>query len=81
MGTTVRQMVLEAARHLEAAGKAPWSPADIRRELRASGIDFNESSVNTHIVSAMCIEAPQNHAVAYQDLHRVGRGQYRLARP
>lgn len=78
---TVRQMVLEAARRLEAVGKVPWSPADIRRELSDSGHQFNDSSVNTHITSAMCIEAPENHAVTYPDLHRVGRGQYRLARP
>lgn len=78
---TARQLVLEAARRLEGEGKVPWSPADIRRALDDREVEYNASTINTHISSAMCIEAPHHHGVDWPDLHRVDRGLYRLANP
>lgn len=76
---TARWEILEAARRLRGRGLEPFAPADILRELRATGSTYPESTLRTYIVSVMCIDAPSNHAVRYPDLERVGRGQYRLA--
>lgn len=44
------------------------------------GSQFAESTIRTHIASRMCVNAPDNHAVTYQDLERTERGQYRFLR-
>jgi hypothetical protein len=41
---------------------------------------FAASTVRTHVSSRMCSNAPDHHAVVYDDLVRVRRGVYRLAR-
>jgi hypothetical protein len=40
--------------------------------------EFKESTIRTHVVSRMCANAPENHAVVYADLERVRPGYYRL---
>jgi hypothetical protein len=40
------------------------------------GSEHPESTIRTHW-SAMCVNAPPNHAVRYPDLERVGHGKYR----
>ena len=75
----VRHEILAAAHDLTTRGLAPFSPQDVIDELRRRGSTYPESTVRTHVVSAMCIEAPANHAVRYPDLHRVARGRYVLA--
>ena len=75
---TARRGILEAARDLTARGNSPFSPKDIINELHRRGTRYPESTIRTHIVSAMCINAPTNHAVTYADLRRVGHGQYEL---
>lgn len=42
--------------------------------------DTNESTVRTHVTSRMCRNAPNHHAVVFEDLVRVARGRY-LRRP
>lgn len=42
------------------------------------GSKYKESTIRTHIVSRMCGNAPDNHAVTYEDLRRTGRGKYQL---
>ena len=37
-----------------------------------------ESTIRTHVVGAMCVDAPTDHAVTYADPPCVGRGQYEL---
>ena len=76
---TARQQILEVARGLTARGLTPFSPQDVIDELRRSGCRYPDSTIRTHIVSAMCINAPANHAVRYPDLRRVDRGRYVLA--
>ena len=44
------------------------------------GSKYSASTISTHIVSKMCRDAPDNHAVTFDDLERVGRGRYRLVR-
>ncbi len=79
---TCRQEVLDA---LEALGRRhdreAFSPAELVAEVLARGSARPESTIRTHIVSAMCVNAPANHAVRYPDLERVGRGLYRRAGP
>ena len=75
---TARQEILEVARDLTARGLAPFAPRDILAELERRGTRYPESTLRTHIISAMCINAPTNHAVTYPDLRRVGHGSYEL---
>lgn len=75
---TCREEILEAfdllaRRH----GRRPFSPAEVVAEVLARGSEHRESTIRTHIVSSMCVNAPPNHAIRYPDLERVGHGQYR----
>lgn len=76
---TARQEILEVARGLTDRGLSPFSPQQIVDELRRRGSRYPESTIRTHIVSAMWMNAPDNHALTYPDLRRVGRGRYRFA--
>ena len=48
--------------------------------MEKHGSKYSESTIRTHITSRMCTNAPDHHAVIYQDLERIGRGTYRLYR-
>jgi hypothetical protein len=76
---TVRQEILEVARDLTARGLVPFSPQQVIDELRRRGTTYQESSIRTHVVDFMCIDAPTKYGVSYPDLRRVSRGQYVLA--
>jgi hypothetical protein len=78
---TARSQILEAAHSLTERGVVPFSPAQLIIELRERGSMYPDSTLRTHIVAAMCVNAPDNHAVRYPDLERVSRGQYRLYAP
>ena len=80
--TTCRSEILESFAALEQRhGREAFSPAEILAEVRARGGQHPDSTVRTHIVSSMCVNAPANHAVRYPDLERVGRGLYRRLQP
>jgi hypothetical protein len=55
-------------------GLVPFAPQDVVDELRRRGSRLAASTIRTYVVSIMCIDAPDNHAVSCPDLHRVGRG-------
>lgn len=75
---TCRDEVLAAFRALERRhARLEYSPAEVIAEMRARGDRHQESTIRTHIVSAMCVNAPPNHKVRYPDLQRVRRGLYR----
>lgn len=76
---TVRQQILDVACDLTDRGLTPFSPQAILDELHRRSSRYADSTIRTHIVSAMCINAPANHAVRYPDLRRVDRGRYVLA--
>lgn len=79
--TTCRQEILDALSALEhRLGRESFSPAEIVAEVLRRGSAYPESTIRTHIVSAMCLNAPANHAVRHPDLERVGRGRYRRVR-
>jgi hypothetical protein len=75
---TARLEILDAARALTARGQSPFSPQQLIQEVQRRGTQYAESTLRTHIVSAMCVNAPEHHAVRYPDLYRVDRGQYVL---
>lgn len=78
---TARQAILEAFKTLEVRrGTDFFEPKEIIAEARRYAPALAESTLRTHIVSAMCVNAPANHAVRYPDLERVGRGLYRRVR-
>lgn len=73
--------MLVAARTL--AKRAPdrtFTPAEVITELQRSGSRYRASTIRTHVVSRMCINAPEHHAVVYADLERVTPDRYRLVR-
>lgn len=51
----------------------------VLEEMRRSGTSYSESTIRTHVTSRMCANAPDHHAVVYDDLIRVDRGLYRLS--
>lgn len=76
---TVRDEVLDVARAFERDGNTPFTPAAVVAEMRRRGTSYAASSIQTHVTSRMCVDAPPNFASRYADLRRVGRGLYRLA--
>ena len=80
-GLTIRSEILKAMRILEGKfGGDTFQLMAIRRQVLVQNSSLNVNSINTHIVSAMCVNAPKNHAIQYPDLFRVGRGLYKLNR-
>ncbi|HEX8864169.1 MAG TPA: hypothetical protein VF821_00805, partial [Lentzea sp.] len=80
-GGKAREQVLAAARFL--ASRSPdgtFTPAEVVAEVRRRGGRLADSTVRTHVVSVMCVNAPDNHAITFADLERVDRGRYRLTR-
>lgn len=73
-----REDLLEAARELTRRGAVPFSPAELIAQARTRGSNYPDSTLRTFIVAVMCVNAPDNHAVKYGDLRRVGRGLYQL---
>lgn len=59
-------------------GLVPFAPADLIAEVRRMGSSYPDTTLRTFIVGPMCANSPNNHAVQYNDLVRVGHGQYRL---
>jgi hypothetical protein len=58
--------------------RGDFRPDDVIAILRRRGSRYKESTIRTHVCSRMCGDAPQNHAVVYNDLQRVGSGRYQL---
>ena len=75
---TARDDILKAARSLEAHGIVPWTPQQCVTEARRSGSKYAESTLRTHIVSWLCVDAPANHGTRWPDLERVDRHQHQL---
>lgn len=59
-------------------GRAVFTPVEVVQEVLAVTDRYPDHTICTEIVSRMCAEAPAHHAVAYDDLERVGRGKYRM---
>ncbi|WP_435823570.1 DUF7669 domain-containing protein [Micromonospora chalcea] len=80
--STCRDEVLQAAKDLAArSSDGTFTPEEVVRLLLARGTAYAESTVRTHVISRMCVNAPGHHARRYADLVRDERGRYRLAQP
>jgi hypothetical protein len=73
-----REELVAAAKALARRGVTAFSPMQLMAEARAQGCTYPDSTLRTFIVSAMCVNSPNHHAVQYDDFERVGRAQYRL---
>jgi len=56
-----------------------FSPIELITEARAAGCSYQETTLRTHIVNYMCVNAAGESAGRYPDLVRVFRGVYRFA--
>lgn len=75
-----RDEILEAAAAV--AARSPdetFTCGEIVAEMRARGNRYAEGTVRTHVTSRMCVNAPDHHAVTYDDFERVGDERYRFA--
>ena len=76
---TARDEVLAAARKLAAESPdGTFSVDEVVSRVRRTGTSYKDSTIRTHVVSRMCANAPDNHAVTYSDLIRTDVGRYRL---
>ena len=78
---TVRAEILKAMSILQAKdGRDTFSLKEITQQVLSQTKVYKKSSIGTHIVSSMCVNAPENHLIRYPDLIRVGYGLYKLDR-
>lgn len=76
---TARDEVLAASTELaDRALDGTFTVEEVVDTLRRRGSKYKASTIRTHVTSRMCANAPDNHAVTYRDLVRVGDGRYRL---
>jgi hypothetical protein len=75
---TARDEILAALPAVRArTGSETFAPQDVIDELQRRGTSYKPSTIRTPIVSRMCVNAPDHHGRTYDDLERVGDGQYR----
>lgn len=72
--------VLAAVRAIVAAkGENEFRVGEVQDYFEHQGIGgCTPQTIDTHIRSRCCANAPDNHAVTYAYFERVGRGLYRL---
>ena len=76
---TCRDEVLACAQQLvRRKGKNEFSIPEILDCMRERGSQYSESTIRTHVTSRMCANAPQHHAVKYDDFRRIEHGLYQL---
>jgi len=78
MGGTAREQILAAVEHITRRGDGTFTAQEVIEELHARDTNLADSTIETHIRSRMCADAPDNHGTTYDDLERVERGRYRL---
>jgi hypothetical protein len=74
---TARDEILAALPGVRTHPGWDCTPQDVIDELRRRGSSCAPSTIRTHVVSRMCGDAPDHHAVTYDDLERVSDGRYR----
>ena len=76
---TCRDAVLAAAQTITMAkGRNEFTPSEIVEHLRRQRSPYPSSTIRTHVVSRLCVNAPDHHATTYSDFERVDRGLYRI---
>ncbi|MFF0657802.1 hypothetical protein [Micromonospora tulbaghiae] len=80
LARTCRDEVLEAAHELAARSvDGSFTADEVVRLLIGRGSTFAESTIRTHVVSRICLDAPAHHATRYPDLTGDSGGRYRLS--
>jgi hypothetical protein len=78
---TCREELLDCAKRIVSRkGENSFSLEEILQEMTRSGTSYKESTIRTHVTSRMCMNSPRHHAVKYNDLRRIRRGEYTLMR-
>jgi hypothetical protein len=73
--------VLQAAIFIvKSKGINEFTPKEVLRHLKNQNTPYAQSTINTHIVSRCCVNAPEHHAVRYKYFERIGHGLYRVIR-
>ena len=71
---TRRDEILECARVvMQRSGLDYFTMPEVITCMQQRGSRYAESTIRTHIVSRMCANAPDNHAVTYRGLERTDR--------
>ena len=77
-GVTAREETLVALAAVRTRlGRDALMLSDLVGELHRRGSALAESTIRTYVTSRICANGPDNHAVVYRDLERVGRGPHR----
>jgi hypothetical protein len=77
MQYTARDAVLDAFGRLEeGSGRSAFRTREIVDEVKREHPEYRDSTVQTYVVSVMCVDAPVHHANHTDDLRRVDRGLY-----
>jgi len=79
IAVTCRDEILACVREIVAhTGRDEVSVRDVIKYMLDRGTSYSDSTIRTHIVSRLCANAPDHHAVTYGDFERTDRGTYRL---
>lgn len=77
--STCRDEILDVLPEL--ASRKPdgtFTVQEVVEALRARDSTNAVSTIEAHVSSRMCANAPDNHAVVYRDIERVGLNRYRI---
>ena len=78
---TCREEILAAVQSVRRrSGRDTLALQEILTEMKSKGTAYSESTIRTHVASRMCSNAPDHHSMVYDDLVRVDRAKYKLAR-
>lgn len=76
---TCRDEILTVANKLaEQSDNGEFILEDVLAALKNLGSKYTESTIRTHVSSRLCSNAPDNHAVTYNDLIRINSSTYKL---
>jgi len=76
---TCRDEILITVRQItKAKGLNEFTILEVLHHMMNNGTRFKESTIRTHITSRLCANAPDNHAITYDDFERIGDGTYKL---
>jgi len=77
---TARDEILDVARDLATrSADRTFTVQQVVSEMFRRGSTYRESTIRTHVVSRMCTNAPNHHAVVFDDFVRLEHGCYVLA--
>lgn len=77
--TTCREQILAAAKQTpQLKNRNEFTISEILNYLIQQNSPYKESTIRTHMASRMCGNAPNHHAVTYNDLTRIMPSVYSL---